>query len=489
MGAIWYTRLWKGERYPVRNMSMRPLSKQKTLSALPPPYPADLLPNIAADLHAMGRKLIVLDDDPTGTQTVYDVPVLTHWSTEALAQELNDPAPLVYILTNSRSLPRDAAIALNQEIAANLRVALARIPRPVELISRSDSTLRGHFPHEVQALCEGIGLRPDAVILAPAFFEGGRYTIGDTHYVADGDSLIPAAATEYAQDAYFGYQHSNLREWIVEKCGGEPGAGVRTFSIDDSRQRGPGWVAEQLQAAASGQYVIVNAADYCDLEVFVRGVTLAEQAGKTFIARTAASYVRVRAGLLARGLLSREELVDDSGGPGLVVVGSYIQKSTVQINAALELPSVIAVEIQVERLLDPVQRDAAIAHAIERAETNLRSGRDVLLFSSRALVSGTTQAESLNIGAQVSHALVAVVQQLHTRPAWLIAKGGITSSDIATKGLGIRRALVLGQLLPGVPVWRGGEESKWPGITYVVFPGNVGDDTAIVRAIRTLREG
>jgi uncharacterized protein YgbK (DUF1537 family) len=87
----------------------------------------------------------------------------------------------------------------------------------------------------------------------------------------------------------------------------------------------------------------------------------------------------------------------------------------------------------------------------------------------------------------VSDALISLVQHLAVAPRYLIAKGGITSSDIATQGLGVRRALVLGQALPGVPVWQLGVEARFPGLGYVVFPGNVGADTALAELIAALR--
>jgi len=92
----------------------------------------------------------------------------------------------------------------------------------------------------------------------------------------------------------------------------------------------------------------------------------------------------------------------------------------------------------------------------------------------------------LDIGRRVSDALIAIVQGLAVTPRYLIAKGGITSSDTATHGLGVRRAVVLGQAIPGVPVWQLGAESKYPGLGYVVFPGNVGADTALADLVARL---
>ena len=71
-------------------------------------------------------------------------------------------------------------------------------------------------------------------------------------------------------------------------------------------------------------------------------------------------------------------------------------------------------------------------------------------------------------------------------PAFVIAKGGITSSDVGTKALAVKRANVLGQIRPGIPVWQTGEESKFPQTPYVIFPGNVGENTTLREAVEVL---
>lgn len=48
------------------------------------------------------RKIVVLDDDPTGVQTVHDVSVYTDWSEEAVLSGFKEENSLFYILTNSR---------------------------------------------------------------------------------------------------------------------------------------------------------------------------------------------------------------------------------------------------------------------------------------------------------------------------------------------------------------------------------------------------
>jgi len=176
----------------------------------------------------------------------------------------------------------------------------------------------------------------------------------------------------------------------------------------------------------------------------------------------------------------------ESGG-GLIVVGSYIPKTTAQIDALLSLPEITSVKINVEALLDENRRQDAIEHIAQSAERGLRNERTVVIYTSRELITGNDTESNLAIGSRVSEGLIAIVGLISTRPRYLIAKGGITSSDVATKGLEVKRALVLGQILPGVPVWQLGPESKYPGMPYVVFPGNVGGPRALADVVNILK--
>jgi uncharacterized protein YgbK (DUF1537 family) len=454
-------------------------SQAEVLASLPPLWPHDLLPLIQRKLDG-AAKVVVLDDDPTGTQTVYDVPVLTTWGVEELARELAAPGPVFYILTNSRSLTLPAAQQLNSEIGSALAQAAAQSGRAFTVVSRSDSTLRGHYPGEVDTLAKAIGMEDAATLLIPFFREGGRYTIHDIHYVAEGGQLVPAAQTPFAQDAAFGYHASNLRDWVAEKSEGRITAEeVASITLDDLRVGGPEVVAAKLAALEKAQVCIVNAADLRDLEVLVAALLAVEAAsGRRFLYRTAASFVQIRAGLRTRPLLTAAEMGPAAQGGGLFVAGSYVPKTTAQVEALLKEPDIVPVEVNVARLLQ-AERSAVIAEAQRAVDAALANGQDVLLYTSRGLVTGRDAASSLAIGQQVSSALVAIVAGLAAMPRYLVAKGGITSSDIATQALGVRRALVMGQIIPGVPVWRTGAESRLPGLAYVVFPGNVGGDDAL----------
>lgn len=460
--------------------------KDAILSGLGAEWPQDLLPEIRAQVAAAERQVVVLDDDPTGTQTVHGVPVLTHWSVEALRAELATGGPGFYLLTNSRSLPVAEAQALNREIGRNLVQAGREAGRRFTVVSRSDSTLRGHFPAEVEALAEALGGGFDAWLLIPFFLEGGRYTIDDVHYVAEGERLIPAGQTEFARDAAFGYRASDLRQWVEEKTAGRVRADeVASISLSELRRGRPAAVAARLQALSRGAIGVVNAASYRDLEVLTLGLLAAEARGRRFLCRTAASFVRVRLGLAPQPLLTPAQLALPDSGGGLIVVGSYVPRTSAQLQPLLARPGVLGIEVSVERLLAGATGE--VERVAGQATQALARGTDVVVYTSRRYVAGEDAGRSLAIGSRVSACLVAIVRAISTRPRYILAKGGITSSDLATGGLDVRRALVLGQILPGVPVWRLGSESRWPGLAYIVFPGNVGGPQALAEILDSLR--
>lgn len=253
------------------------IKKNILIASLPTQWSHNLLPEIQQRVGAIRRKLVVLDDDPTGTQTVYGIPVLTEWSVEQLVRELSNAQAGFYILTNTRGLPESEVVELNFEIGQNLLKAAKIVQCEIAVVSRGDSTLRGHFPSEVEALAEALENRFDGFMLVPFFLEGERFTACDIHYVTEGAEFVPVGQTEFAADN-------------------------------------------------------------------------------------------------------------------------------------------------------------------------------------------------------------------NVRPRYLVAKGGITASDLATKGLNVKRAMVLGQVLPGIPVWKLGEESRYPGMTYVVFPGNVGNERALAQVVESWRK-
>lgn len=472
------------------------------LASLPPePDTASLFVEIQREVAASKRKLVVIDDDPTGTQTVHDVELLTTWNSAMLAEVLQEEGQLFYLLTNSRSMPENDAVQLNQETAQQLVAASQATHTAFVVASRSDSTLRGHYPAEIFALERGLNSSSrnhhDGHLLVPAFFEGGRYTINDMHYVATPTAtsviLQPANETPFARDSVFGYTTAYLPAWIEEKSNGYWKADqVVSIGLELIRQSGPEAVAARLQTVKGGIPVIINAAGYGDLAVVVLGLLRAEAAGKKFLYRTAASFVRLRGAVDSRPLLTANEILGQmraGTGGGIVVVGSYVPDSSKQLENVLALPAVIGIELPVERVIrNPAETEIISRDAGQQLEAAIKAGRVGVLYTSRKLVTGADRAENLAIGQKVSQALIAALQHVTSRPRFILAKGGITSHDVAQKGLGAARARVLGQLFPGVPVWRleSDQHSSFAGVPYIVFPGNVGSPESLMQAVQLL---
>ncbi len=452
------------------------------LKKLPPEYSEDLLPVIRTEFERAEKTLVIFDDDPTGTQTSYDVTVLTRWEVPLLVQALKKHPSVLFILTNSRSLSKQKAIDLTLEIGNNLKQAVKESGRQVIPISRSDSTLRGHFPYEVNAIAQSMGLKDAVWILLPAFIEGGRITINDVHYLREQDKLIPVAETPFAADKSFGYKNSDLKLWVQEKSNGEiKSEEVVSLSLELIRTGGPHAVRDLLTKCQSGNVCIINALSYKDIEVVARGLQLAELEGKKFLFRTSATFIPIRAGMTSGKIYQPIKDKNWSQHGSLVVVGSYVPKSTSQLEYLLSQNTHQPIEIDVNKLLQINEKELAdyAIHIIHQINELLLGKKDVVLFTSRTLEIGFDAESSLIINNQVASFLVSIISEITVRPSYIIAKGGITSSDIVSHALHSQSAQVLGQALPGIPVWQLDEQSKFPGLTYVVFPGNVGDVKAL----------
>jgi uncharacterized protein YgbK (DUF1537 family) len=475
-------------------------STRKGLVALTVPAAAEVPPLVLPDARARirsarraeGRRTAVLDDDPTGSQTVHDVTLVTVLEAGEYASALAGPGATCFVLTNSRSLPAERAARVTADVAADVLAVSAGLGGPVDLVSRSDSTLRGHVVEEVDALVAAhrqvTGTAVDGVLFVPAFPEAGRVTAGDVHYATVGGTPVPVSATEFARDTSFGYTTSDLRHFLAQRSGGRiAAADVRSIGLADIRRGGPDHVADLLASVEGGAYVVVNATEDADLDVVALGLVEARRRGRTFVHRTGPSFVRALAGIDPRPPLTPADVWPEGRRPGhgLLVVGSHVGLTNEQVAAVRQRRPMLPVELSVPRLLDPAERDGHVAGAAEAVTRGLADS-DVLLVTSRTLLRAEGTEANLAIARTVSASLTAVVRRaLAAGPAWVVAKGGITSHDVAVHGLGIRRATVLGQVRPGlVSVLRPVEAAPGAvGLPYVVFAGNVGDAGTLAQAV------
>jgi len=176
----------------------------------------------------------------------------------------------------------------------------------------------------------------------------------------------------------------------------------------------------------------------------------------------------------------------------LITVGSHVALTTRQLDRLRVKGKIIELELDVRTLLDDASRERHVDEIAGQAAKLLRDNEadsDIVIRTSRTLVKGSDAVSSLVIARTVSAALVGTVRSIvsQIRPAFVLAKGGITSSDTATEGLQIRRAWCRGTMLPGIiSLWEP-VAGLAQGIPYIVFAGNVGDDDALAAVVDTLR--
>ncbi len=488
-----------------------------------------------------GRKVVVLDDDPTGVQTVSGIHVYTDWDRESLAEGMQEEKNMFFVLTNSRSFSVQKTVEEHRLLARRTVEAARQTGKEFLFVARGDSTLRGHYLLEPQVLRENLeeetGRRIDGLVICPFFREGGRFTIDSVHYVKEGEELVPAGQTEFAADKTFGYRSSHLGDYLEEKSGGTY-AWERCIYITLSLLRAGAYeeITRMLLAAKDFCPICVDAICESDVEAFAICLLRAMKTGKEFVIRSAAAVPKVLGNVPDRPLLSREELLGEAGAGetsggtqletndgalicggkepgaghcgtaaeggqepvgqhpgmpaygGLVLVGSHVKKTTAQLKSLLQAQVPMAsVEFRVSTCFTSGGLEEETRRVIREAEKIMAQGKTAVVYTSRTLLApeGMDRDELLGLSVRISDAVTSVVAGLTRQPRFLIAKGGITSSDVGTRALRVKKALVLGQAAPGIPVWRTGPESKFPGLSYIIFPGNVGD----VDTLRKIVEG
>jgi len=426
------------------------------------------------------NKIIVLDDDPTGSQTVHGCLLLTRWDKDTLREAIMDASPLFFVLTNTRGMAAGPAADITREVCRNLKQALAELKQsghdinPI-MVSRSDSTLRGHYPVETDVIASELGAF-DAHFLVPAFFEGGRITRDSIHYLMVDGRETPVHETEFARDSVFGYRHSYLPDYVEEKTAGRIRAvEVERFLLRDVR----GDSMPRLMRLRGNVCCVVDAEKQDDLDHFAEQLRLAASQGKHFLFRSAASLLTALAHLPPQPVAAEDmkQYVRD-GKAGAVIVGSHVKKTTAQLEQLLKMPGVVAIEVNVEQL--PENRGALLAEIIRKCGQSHSAGKTPVVFTSRLEKAFPDQAARLAFGDMVSAFLMDVVRNLPATLGFLISKGGITSNDVLSSGLALHTSRVVGQILPGCSVvCCPADHPRYPNLPVVIFPGNVGDDRAL----------
>lgn len=434
-------------------------------------------------------KIIVLDDDPTGSQTVHSCLLLTRWDVDTLRLGLQDDSPIFFVLTNTRALTSDQATSVTREVCQNLKQAIAAENiHDFLVVSRSDSTLRGHYPIETDVIAEELGPF-DAHFLVPAFFEGGRFTKESVHYLVVNGVPTPVHQTEFANDSVFGYHHSYLPDYVEEKTQGRIRADqVERFLLDEIRSG----ALERLMQLQNNQCAVVDGEQQADLNRFAQDLLTAAAQGKRFLFRSAASILTALAALPPQPIAAEQMFQYVRGGkPGAVIVGSHVKKTTEQLERLLQEPGVVGVEVEVARLLERSgnQRTRLLDEILQRVHQAHDAGKTPVVYTSRQELTFDDAQVRLDFGLEVSALLMDVVRGLPHDIGFLISKGGITSNDVVSTGLNLPIARLLGQVLAGCSMIRTpADHPQFPDLPVVLFPGNVGDQTGLAIVYRRLSQ-
>lgn len=468
--------------------------KEEVLKNLPKVNQGLVHQLLTKEVKKSGRKIIVLDDDPTGIQTVNGVSVYTDWSKESIYSGFKEKENLFFILTNSRSFTKEKTKNVHKEIAENIETVA--MGRPYLLISRSDSTLRGHYPLETETLKGEIEKNHtwkfDGEIICPFFSEGGRFTIGNQHYVKEGTDLIPAEETEFAKDQTFGYHSSYLPDYIEEKSNHcYVASEVICISLNDLRSMRLEKIEKQLMQVKKFQKIVVNAVENVDVEIFCVALYRALDKGKHFLFRTAAAFVKAISNGTTKPYLRKKDLIfQENSNGGLIMIGSHTEKTTKQMNYLEKIPHLHFEELNTDFILNKEKMEKEVQRVLDEVQNYIGNGITTVVSTKRKVMSlkNDSKESALMRSVQISEFVQEIVRKLERKPSFIVAKGGITSSDIGVKALEVKRAIVLGQIQPGVPVWKTDSGSKFPDIPYVIFPGNVGTEESLYETVKILLE-
>ncbi|MCY3536837.1 MAG: four-carbon acid sugar kinase family protein [Cyanobacteria bacterium MAG IRC3_bin_20] len=424
-------------------------------------------------------KLIVIDDDPTGSQTVHGCPLLLSWRVEALVEGLQHPAHVLFILANTRALPwRDAEVRL-RSICRNLRQALSQLNlEDWQLVSRGDSTLRSHFPLDAQVLSQELG--PFAVLFVlPAFLPGGRTTVGGHHFLHG----QPVHLSSYARDSRFGYRTSCLAAWVEQKSGGRiPQTTVTRLHWQEDGNR----LLTRLASLPQGAVVTVDASEPEHLHRFGQLMQRRRQQGHQDLCWGAASLIdalvdpgpQILTGRDWAGLRRR-----DAWGlqPGVILVGSHQPGADRQLAKLLTAPSVKGLEIPLEGLrqgLAPAQLAPSLAAALGHALQQER--RTVALYTSRGERLRGDEAGQLALAEAVAQLQEMVLDPLCSSLGYVISKGGSTSDTLLRRVLGLDRVALRGQVMPGISLVQPAAPLGQAGLPVICVPGNMGTDETLL---------
>ncbi len=442
-------------------------------------------------------KFVVIDDDPTGSQTVHDCLLLLKWDCSTLVKGFESKSNLFFILANTRSLSEKDAKLIIEEICKNLKTVIASqfYEEEIIFISRGDSTLRGHNFLEPSALNSCLGPF-DATFHIPAFIEGKRLTINGAHFV----DKTPIDKTIFARDKIFGYETSNVKNLLFQKSKSKLNLDdIQNIFLSDLEilnDEENNIIFKKLKDLKNNKHVIVDVENYSQIKKFSLIIKkLTKQ--KKFLFRTAASFISsiseknsVRHGETFFSNL-RIRTKEKIFLPGLVIVGSHVELSTIQLKNLLEISTCKPIELDVFEFFkisasenNQKKRNLFKNKFLKEIRFSFEQGKTPVLFTSRKFMS-LDNSEQFNFYNSLAFFIAELVADLKYEIGYLVSKGGITTNVILSDGLNADYVYLEGQILTGISVVTCSlkNDEKLPIVTH---PGNIGSKDSLVNIWKVL---
>jgi len=442
-------------------------------------------------------KFIVIDDDPTGSQTVNDCLLLLKWDYSTLVKGFESKTNLFFILANTRSLEENDAKSTIEEICKNLQLVIAseKYEEEIIFISRGDSTLRGHNFLEPNTINSCLGPF-DATFHIPAFIEGKRLTINGSHFV----DQIPIDQTIFARDKIFGYETSNVKSILFQKSKSQINVDdIQNLFLSDLEilnNEENNIVFKKLKNLKNNKHVILDVENYSQLKKFSSIIKkLTKQ--KKFLFRTAASFIssisEKKSDLKDDRFFSNLRIRNKRKTflPGLVIVGSYLELSTIQLKNLLDISECEPIELDVFEFFqitslenNQEQRNLFKNKFLREIRFSFEKGKTPVLFTSRKFMC-LDYSEQFNFYNSLASFIAELVEDLKYEIGYLISKGGVTTNVILSNGLNADFVYLEGQILTGISVvtYILKNDEKLPIITH---PGNIGTKDSLVNIWKIL---
>jgi len=436
-------------------------------------------------------KFVVIDDDPTGSQTVHDCLLLLKWDCSTLVKGFESKSNLFFILANTRSLSENDAKLTIEELCKNLKTVITSQTYEEEIIfiSRGDSTLRGHNYLEPIALNSCLGPF-DATFHIPAFIEGKRFTINGSHFV----DKTPISQTIFATDKIFGYETSNVKNLLFQQSKSqinfEDIQNLLLSDIEMLNDEENNIVFKTLKNLKNNKHVVVDVENYSQLKKFSLVIKkLIKQ--KKFLFRTAASFI---SSISEKKSVSQTEIFfsnlrirnkENSFLPGLIIVGSFVELSTIQLKNLLDISYCNPIELDVFEFFkitssenNQKQRILFKNKFLKEIRFSFEKGKTPVLFTSRKILS-LDFSEQFNFYNSLAFFIAELVADLKYEIGYLISKGGITTNVILSNGLNADYVYLEGQIFTGISVvtYNLKNDEKLPIVTH---PGNIGTKDSLV---------